>query len=65
MCIYRFSLLLHSVGHRVKTHGITPASGNERGDIEIQDYVILSRGEDDRFPPRTLVMDVTMTHDRY
>ncbi len=22
-------------------------------------------GEDDRFPPRTLVMDVTMTHDRY
>ncbi len=24
----------------------------------------LSRGEDDRFPPHTLVMDVTMTHDR-
>ena len=38
---------------------------NERGDIEIQDYVILPRGEDDRLPPRTLVMDVTMTHDRY
>jgi hypothetical protein len=36
-----------------------------RGDIEIQDYVILPRGEDDRLPPRTLVMDVTMTHDRY
>ena len=53
------------LGHRVKTHRITPAAGNERGDIEIQDYVILSRGEDDRFPPRTLVMDVTMTHDRY
>jgi len=23
------------------------------------------RGEDDRLPPRTLVMDVTMTHVRY
>jgi hypothetical protein len=26
---------------------------------------MLPRGEDDRLPPRTLVMDVTMTHDRY
>ena len=25
----------------------------------------MPRGEDDRIPPRTLVMDVTMTHDRY
>jgi hypothetical protein len=25
----------------------------------------LPHGEDDRLPPRTLVMDVTMTHDRY
>ncbi len=25
----------------------------------------MSHGEDDRLPPRTLVMDVTMTHDRY
>ena len=58
-------MLLRSVGHRVKTHRITPAAGNERGDIEIQDYVFLPRGEDDRIPPRTLVMDVTMTHDRY
>ena len=63
MC--RFSLLLRSVGHRVETHRITPAAGNERGDIEIKDYVILSHGEDDRLPPHTLVMDVTMTHDRY
>jgi hypothetical protein len=58
-------LLLRLVGHRVKTHKITPATGNERVDIEIQDYVFLSNGEDDRIPPRTLVMDVTMTHDRY
>ncbi len=57
--------MLRSVGHRAKTHKITPAAGNERGDIEIQDYVFLPHGEDDRIPPRTLVMDVTMTHDRY
>jgi hypothetical protein len=63
--VYRFNLLLRSVGHRVKTYRITPATGNERGDIEIQDYVILTHGEDDRLPPRTLVMDVTMTHDHY
>ncbi len=58
--VYRLSLLLRSVGHRVKTHGITLDAGNERVDIEIKDYVILPRGEDDRFPPRTLVMDVTI-----
>jgi hypothetical protein len=63
--VYRLSLFLHSVGHRVKTHRITPFSVNERGDVEIKDYVLLPHGEDDRIPPRTLVMDVTMTHDRY
>ncbi len=63
--VYRLSFLLRSIGHRVKTHRITPADGNERGDIEIKDYVIFLRGEDDRLPLRTLVMDVTMTHDRY
>ncbi len=46
--VYSLSLLLRSVGHRVKTHRITTASDNERGDIEIQDYVILPHGEDDR-----------------
>ncbi len=25
----------------------------------------MAHGEDDRIPPRTLVMDVTMTHDHY
>ena len=49
----------------LKPHRITPAADNERGDIEIKDYVILPPGEDDRIPPPTLVMDVTMTHDRY
>ncbi len=46
--MYRRNLLLRSVGHRLKTHRITPATGNERGDIEIKDYVILSHGEDDK-----------------
>ena len=63
MC--KLSLLFRSVGHRVKPHKVTPAAGNERGDIEIKDYVILPRGEDNRLPPRTLMMDVTMTHDHY
>jgi hypothetical protein len=62
---YNLSLLLRSVGHRVKDHKITPADVNERGDIEIRDYVILPHGEDDRLPPHTLVMDVTMSHDLY
>jgi hypothetical protein len=63
--VYMLSLFLCSVGHRVKTHRITPTTVNERGDIEIKDYVILPHGEDDRLPPHTLVMDVTMTHHRY
>ena len=47
------------------THKVTDSTGNEHGDIEIRDYVILPRGEDNRIPPHTLFMDVTMTHDRY
>ncbi len=42
--VYRRSLLLRSVGHKVKTHRITPATDNERVDIQIKDYVILPRG---------------------
>ena len=37
------SLLLRSVGHRVKPHNVTPAPDNERGDIEIKDYVMFPR----------------------
>ena len=38
-----------------------------KSDIEIKVHVIsvVPRGEDDRLSPHTLVMDVTMTHDRY
>jgi hypothetical protein len=63
--VYKLSLFLRSDGHRVKTNRITPVDGNERGDIEMKDYVIFPPGEDDRLPPRALVMDVTMNHDRY
>jgi hypothetical protein len=32
-----------SVGYRVKIHKITPATGKERGDLEIKDYVVLQK----------------------
>ena len=59
------SSLFRSVGHRVKTHKITPAVGNERGDIEIGKYIVLPRGQDNLLPPRPLLLDYTMTHDRF
>ena len=65
MVVYRISSLFRSVGHRVKTHKVTPAVGNERGDIEIGKYIVLPRGQDNRLPPRPLLVDFTMTHDRF
>ena len=68
--VYRLGDILGSVGHKVKIHKITPATGKERGDLEIKDYVILQKPQDqaeaDRLPPpRTLILDFTMTHPRY
>ena len=63
--VHRFSSMLRSVGHRVKTHKVTPAAGNERGDIEVDKYVVLPRGEDNLLPPRPLTLDFTITHDHY
>ncbi len=51
-----------SVGHKVKIHKITPATGKERGDLEIKDYVSLQKRLP---PPRTLILDFTMTHTHY
>jgi hypothetical protein len=48
--VYKLSLMLCSVGHRIKPHKVATAAGNERGDIEIKDYVVLPRGEDDPLP---------------
>jgi hypothetical protein len=66
--VHRLGGILGSVGQRVKIHKITPATGKERGDLEIKDYVILQKNQeqDDRLPPlRTLILDFTLTHTRY
>jgi hypothetical protein len=66
--VYRLGDIVGSVGHRVKIHKITPATGKERGDLEIKDYVVLQKPQTqvDRLPPpRTLILDFTMTHPRY
>jgi hypothetical protein len=66
--VYRLGGILGSVGHKVKIHKITTATGKERGDLEIKDYVVLQKPQEqtDRLPPpRTLILDFTMTHPRY
>ena len=66
--VYKLGVLLDSVGHRVKIHKITPSTGKERGDIEIRDYVVLQKPQEQANrlpPPRTLILDFTMTHTRY
>ena len=66
--VYKLGTLLGSVGHRVKIHNITPATGKKRGDLEIKDYVVLQKPQTQANrlpPPRTLIMDYTMTHIRF
>jgi hypothetical protein len=66
--VRRLGGILSSVGHRVKIHNITPVTGKERGDVEIRDYVILQKPRDltDCLPPpRTLILDFTLTHTRF
>ncbi len=68
LIVYRLGGILGSVGHRVKIHKITPVQGKERGDVEIRDYVVFQKprnGTDCLTPPRTLILDFTMTHTRY
>ena len=63
--VYRLGIILRSVGHKVKIHKITPVTGKERGDLEIKDYVVLQKPQeevDGLPPPRTLILDFTMTH---
>jgi hypothetical protein len=40
--IYKLGTLLGSVGHKVKIHEITPATGKERGDMEIKGWFIIN-----------------------
>ena len=66
--VYRLGALLDSVGHRVKIHKITTATGKTRGDVEIRDYVVLQKPQEHTNclpPPRTLILDFTLTHTRY
>ena len=52
---------------KVQVHKITPATDKERVDLEIKDYVVLQKPQEqaDRLPPpRTLILDFTMTHPR-
>ena len=66
--VYRLGVILGSVGHKVKIHKITPDTGKERGDLEIKDYVVLQKPHEqaERLPPpRTLILDFTMTHPHY
>ncbi len=66
--LYRLGDILGSVGHSVKIHKITSSTGKERGDIEIKDYVVLQKPQEqaDRLPPpRTLILDFTLTQTYY
>ncbi len=44
--VYRLGDILGSVGHKVKIHKITPATGKEWGDLEIKDYVVLQKPQE-------------------
>ena len=66
--VYKLGSLLGSVGHRVKIHIITSVTGKERGDLEIKDYVVMQKPQTQANrlpPPRTLILDYTMTHIRF
>ena len=66
--VYKLGVLLGSVGHRVKIHKITTTTGKERGGLELKDYVVLQNPQEqtDRLPPpRTLILDFTLTHTRF
>jgi len=66
--LLQINQLICTVGHRVKIHKITSATGKERGDVEIRDYVVLQKPRDVTDclrPPRTLILDFTMTHTSY
>ncbi len=66
--VYRLGGIFGSVVYRVKIHKITPATDKERDDLEIKDYVVLQKPQEqtDRLPPpRTLILDFTLTHTSY
>jgi hypothetical protein len=52
--------LFRTAGHTVRTqHGITASEGQRRGDVELRSYLQDAAGR------RSLVFDLSMTHDRF
>ena len=52
--------LFRTAGHAVRTqHGVTASAGQRRGDVEIRSYLQDAAGR------RSLVFDLSMTHDRF
>jgi hypothetical protein len=50
----------HTAGHTVRTqHGVTASAGQRRGDVELRSYLQDAAGR------RSLVFDLSMTHDRF
>jgi hypothetical protein len=66
--VYHLDDIFGSGGHRVKIHKITPVTDKKRGDLEKKNYVVLQKPQEqvDRLPPpRTLILDFTLTHTWY
>jgi transcription initiation factor IIF auxiliary subunit len=52
--------VFRAAGHTVRTqHGVTGSAGQRRGDVEIRNYLRDQAGS------RSLVFDLSITHDRY
>jgi hypothetical protein len=52
--------LFRTAGHTVRMqHGVTASAGQRRGDVEIRNYLRDAAGR------RSLVFDLSMTHDRF
>ncbi len=62
--VYKLTPLLPFLGHREKIHKKTAAVGNEGGDMEMKDEVVLSRQQHNHLPPPPLILDFTITHHR-
>jgi hypothetical protein len=63
--LYQLGVSLASMGHKIKIHKMTTATGKERGDLEIKDYVVLQKPLEQvgrLHPPRTFILEFTMTH---
>ena len=52
--------VFRTAGHAVRTqHGVTASAGQRRGDVELRGYLQDAAGR------RSLVFDLSMTHDRF